>query len=222
MKQEREKRQFRLNGKDRIVAYILLAMTVLTLALAGLSALGYRLVPGNIYILLPTATLLLLLGWGMSALWRRMKPGTARKVVGALLIMLMVLLLMLAMTYGSLFSGLTIPKQYAVVSDNGHSLVVMRSLDADKDRIEARHAARLAADPEGNQEYTAEDWGYTYTAYARALLGLFYKSDSLLEGEVHIGFASKAELMVEWTDDTAHFFIKNPEVGDDGEMRARA
>ena len=51
---------------------------------------------------------------------------------------------------------------------------------------------------------------------------LFYHPDSLLEGEVHIGYASKAELMVEWEDDVGHFFIKNPEIGDEGEMRARS
>ena len=68
---------------------------------------------------------------------------------------------------------------------------------------------------------TAEDWGYTYTAYKPALMGLFYRPDTLLEGEVHIGYVSKAELMVEWEDDVGHFFIKNPQIGDEGEMRAR-
>ena len=222
MKQDSDKKRFRLTGGDRIVAIVILVLTVLTLVLSVVNALGFRLVVGEIYIILPMAALLLLLGWGMSALWRKMKQSVFRKVVGAVLILVMVLLLMLAMTYGSLYSGLAIPKKYAVVSEDGHSLVVMRALDPDQTRIDARHASRLAADPEGNPDITAEDWGYTYTAYARALMGLFYRADSLLEGEVHIGFASKAELMVEWTGDEGHFFIKNPEPGDEGEMRAMA
>lgn len=222
MTQKTVKKRFRLTGKDRIVAIVILVLAVLTVALSGLSALGYNLVFSEAYFFLPIATLLTLIGWGASALWRRMKQGIARKIVGGALILVMVLLAMLAMTYGSLFSGLTMPKKYAVVSNDGHSLLVMRVLDPDKDRIDARRAARLAADPEGSQDITAEDWGYTYTAYARALVGLFYKPKSLIEGEVHIGYASKAELMVEWTDDVGHFFIKDPEVGDEGEMRAKA
>lgn len=216
------KHRFTLTGGDRIVFFLLLALVAVTLALAGLNALGLRLVFGELYMFLPLMALFLLLGWGLSALWRKITGNIARKAVGALMVVLMAVVVTLALTYASLFANLTVPKEYAVVTDNGHSLIVLRALDPDEDRIDLRHAARLEADPEGSQEIVAEDWGYTYTAYARALLGLFYRPDSLLEGEVHIGYASKAELMVEWTDDVGHFFIKNPEVGDDGEMRAKA
>lgn len=221
MTENRRARRPRLGCGDRIVIYILLALMAASLVTAGLNALNLRLVAGEIYLLLPMAALLLLIGWGLSALWRRIKKDVARKVVGGVLVVLMALLLMLALTYTSVFAGMNIPQKYAVVSDDGHSLVVMRALDPDEGRIEVRHAARLEADPDGDPEMTAEDWGFTYTAYAPAGMGLFYRPDSLLEGEVHIGYGSKAELMVEWEDGVGHFFIKNPEVGDEGEMRAQ-
>lgn len=222
MSEKKDARRLRLTGGDRIVAYVLLGLLVVTLAATVLNMLNLRLVAGEIYLFLPMIALLLLLGWGVSALWRRIKNKTARRIVGAVLIVVMALLLMLTMTYTSVFAGMNIPRKYAVVSDSGHSLVVMRTLDTDEARIAQRHEARLAADPDGDQGMIAEDFGFVYTAYAPAVMGLFYKPDTLIEGEVHIGYASKAELMVEWEDDVGHFFIKNPETGDEGEMRARS
>jgi len=211
----------RLTGGDRIVAWTLMVMVALTIALVVLNALNLRLVAGELYLFLPMMVLLLLIGWGGSALWRRMRPGTVRKVVGAVLIAAMALVVMLALSFTTMFAGINVPRKYITLTNEGHSLVVLRALDSDQTRIDARYAARREADPESNPEMTAEDWGYTYTAYKPALLGLFYKPDTLLEGEVHIGYVSKAELMVEWEDDVGHFFIKNPQAGDEGEMRAR-
>ena len=221
MSEKKNTRRLRLTGGDRIVAYVLLGLLVVTVAATVLNMLNLRLTAGEIYLFLPMIALLLLLGWGLSALWRRIKSKTARRVVGAVMVVAMALLLMLSLTYTSVFAGMNVPRKYAVVSENGHSLVVMRTLDTDEARIAERHAARLAADPDGDQNMTAEDFGYVYTAYAPAVMGLFYRPDTLIEGEVHIGYASKAELMVEWEDDVGHFFIKNPETGDAGEMRAR-
>ena len=76
----------RLTGGDRIVAWTLLVMVVLTIVLVVLNALNLRLVAGELYLFLPMMVLLLLIGWGGSALWRRMRPGGLRKVVGAVLI----------------------------------------------------------------------------------------------------------------------------------------
>lgn len=222
MTETKNTRRPRLTRGDRIVICVLLVMAVFTLVLYGLNALDLRLISGELYLILPILTLLLMIGWGMSALWRRMKPGVARKAVGAVLVIVMALLVMLAMTFASVFTGMNVPGRYAVMSDEeGHTLVVMRGLDPDEDRMKARHEARLAADPEGSPEMTAEDWGFTYTAYAPAGMGLFYRPSTLLDGEVHIGYASKAELMMEWSDGVGHFFIKNPEIGDGGEMHAR-
>ena len=215
------KKRFRLTGGDRIVAWVLLAMLVATVLLVVLNMLNLRLVAGELYLFLPIMAALMLIGWGGSALWRRIRPGGVRKVVGAVLIAAMALVVMLALSFTTMFAGINVPRKYVTMTNEGHSLVVLRALDSDQTRIEARYAARREADPESNPEMTAEDWGYTYTAYKPALMGLFYRPDTLLEGEVHIGYVSKAELMVEWEDDVGHFFIKNPETGDEGEMRAK-
>lgn len=221
MTQTEQGRRPRLGRGDRIVVGILIALVVITMALSGLSALNLRLMTGELYVFLPLMTLLILLGWGLSAVWRRIKKDVVRKAVGIVMVMLMALLLMLALSFASVLSGMNLPSRYVELTNEGHRVVVMRALDPDEGRINARREARLVADPEGSQEMTTEDWGFTYTAYAPAGLGLFYRTDTLLDGEVHIGYASKAELMVEWSDDIAHFFIKNPEIGDDGEMHAR-
>ena len=221
MSEKKNARRPRLGRKDRIVVYLLIALMVITLLLSGLNALNLRLTAGEIYLIFPLLILLLLLGWGLSAIWRRIKNDVARKAVGAVMVLVMILLVLLTLTFTSVFAGMNIPREYAVMSDGTHKLVVMRALDADEARVNARHAARLAADPEGNPEMIADDWGFTYTAYAPAVMGLFYRPDTLIEGEVHIGYASKAELMMDWEDGVGHFYIKNPEVGDDGEMRAR-
>ena len=135
------------------------------------------------------------------------------------------LLTVLGLQYAGYVAGLTLPVKYAVMtSPGGGRLIVMQGLDADVDRINARRAARLAADPSGTPDYVAADWGYTYTAYAPGPLELFYRPDTLIEGAVHIGYASAGELMLEWEDGdrVGHFYIKNPDASDAGEMRARA
>ena len=218
---EKTNKRRRLTGGDRIVAFLALALIVLTLALALLNALNLRLVAGELYVFLPIMLALLLVGWGLSALWRRIRPGAVRKVVAVVMVLGMALLVMVTLFLTSVFAGVNIPRKYAVMTNEGHRLLVMRALDGDQTRIEQRHAARLEADADSNPDLIAEDWGYTYTAYAPAVMGIFYKPDTLLEGAVHIGYNSKAELMVEWEDDVGHFFIKNPEIGDDGEMRAK-
>lgn len=219
-----QEKSARLRPADRVVLLVLLGLAVATGLLYLLSILGLRLVSGALYILLPVLLLLTALGWGLSAIVRRFKKPVIRKVAVAVAAFIMVALTMLAAQYGSFVAGLTLPARYAVMtSPGGNRLIVMRALDADADRIEARHAARLAADPEGTQDYTAADWGYTYTAYGLGPMGLFYRPDTLIEGAVHIGYASAGELMLEWEDgDTVgRFYIKNPDPNDGGEMRAR-
>lgn len=212
---------------DKIAFWALIGLIILTLILSAVRQFaGLALVNGGLYVYLPLLTLLLAVGWGMTGIFRRLAKPVVRGVAGVVMVVVMLGLITVGMTYGGVAAGLSFPTKYVTVtSPNGlHRLLVMRGLDTDEERINARHAARLAADPEGDPGVTAEDWGYVYTAYAPGLLDLFYKADSLIDGEVHIGYASKAELMVEWEDDetVGHFYIKDPETGDDGDMRAAA
>lgn len=219
------RKKWALRPADRIVLIVLLVLAVLTMVINLLSLANLRLVPGALYVFLPLALLLVAVGWGFSALARLIRRPTLRKVVAWLLAAAMLLLALLAFQYAGVVAGLTIPSQYAVMTspEKGHKLIVMRCLDIDEARVSARREARLAADPEGSPDYTADDWGYTYTAYAVGPFGWFYKPDTLIEGAVNIGYASPGELMLEWEDDetVGHFFIKNPDPNDSGEMRAR-
>ena len=100
--------------------------------------------------------------------------------------------------------------------------MILRGLDPDEERIEARRTARLAADPESSAEIAVEDWGYNYYAFPKAL-GVFYRADAQTEGELHVGYASDATLMVEWLENesVAHFFLDNPGEQDGGDWYVR-
>lgn len=219
--------KFRFFNKtgDRIAFWASIAMVLVMVVISALRQFaGLTLVHGELYVFLPLFLILLLLGWGMSAIFRRLKNKVIRWIFGAATAIVLMALMTIAMSYGSFAASLAFPSKYVkVTAPNGqHSLMVMRRLDADDARIEARKSARLAADPASSAETTAADMGYVYTAYSTHLFDFFYKNDTLLEGEVCIGYASKAELMVEWEDaeHVGHFYVKNPEVGDGGEMRA--
>ena len=213
--------RFRLAGADRVILIVLAALLGLMVILGLLTRLGLNLIKGEVYILLPIALVLGLLGWGAYALFRRIRSGAVKFAVGALLTLVMFALLMLAMSYGSFVANLTIPQRYVELrSPSGkHTLVVLRVLDGDEARASQRQAARIEADPESDPAQIAEDWGFLYAAYPKTL-GIFYRSDADVEGEVYMGFTSKAELMAEWLEEesVAHFYVKDPGPGDGGEI----
>ena len=220
------KRIFARKG-DRIVLWVLLALVVITLILSALRQYaGLALIHGELYLYLPMLILLVLLGWGMSAIVRRLKHTVVRGIAGGVMGLVLMVLFTIGMSYGGYAAGLSFPQKYVDMRspDGKGKLTVMRELDTDEARIAARREARLAADSDGIPEAVAEDYGYRFTAYATDPLGIFYRLNTLKEGEVHIGFASAAELMVEWEEDgrVGHFYVKNPEVSDGGEMRAVA
>ena len=218
------KRRRSLTGADRLVLILMAVLAVILAVITVLSRTGLKLIRGEFYLMLPVALLLTAIAWGVSLLFRRIRRRAIRIVAGVLLAVLAFIVVVIGISYISFLATLTVPQRYnTVASDAGRRLVVMRMLDPDEARIEQRRAARLAADPEGEAGVIADDWGYVYTAYAPAA-GLFYRSDSLIEGEVHIGYASKAQLMVDWEEDgtVGRFFVKDPEAGDGGELRARA
>ena len=216
--------RFLSNTGDRFVLIALVVMVLLTLLINGLGVAGLRLVSTEVYVFLPLLIALTAAGWGVSGIIRVIHRPVLKRVVTVVLVIIMIGLVLLGMQYGSFVAGLTLPQRYAVMtSPNGqHRLIVMRQLDTDEGRVDARRAARLAEHPDSSQEYVAEDWGFVYTAYATGTMGMFYRPDTLIEGEVYIGAASQGELMLEWEDDetVGHFYVQNPGPGDGGEMRA--
>ena len=223
-KRERRFRLFSHRG-DWIVLWVLAGLFAAILLVSALRQYaGLALIQGGLYLYLPLLMVLIALGWGMSAIFRRLKRPAVRGIVGTLMVLAMLGMLVIGMSYASFAAELSFPHRYIVIGapDGVHKLTVLRMLDPDENRMEQRRAARLAENPDGADQIVAEDWGYIYTAYSTDPTGLFYKVNTCLEGEVHIGYGSAAELMVEWEDSNTvgHFFVKNPEIGDGGEMRA--
>ena len=235
------KRRFELRSSDKIVLGIIAVMIVLIIALNIMQSNGLSLINGALMLYLPVLSMFVQVGWVAYALIRRISRGTVKLIVGCLVGFAMFLVLMLGFTYVSFLANVTIPRQYTKLkSPSGeHTLVVLRILDPNEERIEQRKAARLAADPDGNQEIIAADWGYIYRAYPQGFLGLFYRSNADVEGEVYLtyrdGIAHIAEegetaepepigaMMLEWLDDgnTAHFYVDNPGVAEGGECFVR-
>ena len=212
---------------DRVIFGLLGAVTLITAVVAGLNRWAHlSLINSALYIVLPAIILFGLLAWGVYALVRRIQKKMLKLVVGSAAGMAMFLLFIVLVLYGSVFINITMPQKFATVkSDNpdAAALVIMRMLDGNQERIEARRTARLAADPEGDPEIAVEDWGFIYTAY-RQVGPFFYRLDTPREGEVCIGYESPSQLMLDWQDDgmTARFFAENPGPGDGGEMTVSA
>ena len=217
------RRRFQLRGIDRVIVVALAVLALATIAVTLCRSNGLYLIRSELYFFLPLFILMIAVGWGVLALVRLIRHRVVRIVVGLAAALLFFLGATVAMSYGSFIISLSMPLRSATVSteDRAHSLVVMRELDSDEERLEIRRAARVAADPEADPEVAADDFGYIYTAY-KPVWRYFYKADTLIEGEVNIGYASEANLMVEWEEEgtVGHFFVENPGPGDGGEMRA--
>ena len=217
-------RKLNLTPGDRTVGIIFLALLALTAVLTVLGNLKISLVRGEILLFMPFLLICLLLGWGVSVIVRRIKRPVLKTVVGVALGLVLAFVAMLGFSYVSFVATLSIPQPYnTLVSPSGaHRLVVLRTLDADEERVQAHAAARQAADPESSPDVIAEDYFYSYTAYP-TLAHFFYKSDADVEGAVITSYVNGATLMVEWSDDEseAHFFAAEPGVGEGGDLYVR-
>ena len=211
----------RLGAGDRFVIATLGVLVVIAVALAALRSAHILPLHGEIVLFLPILIVLLLLGWGASALFRRVRGRTARVLVGVGLGLLLFVLVTVAFTYVSFIATVSLPRPYTTLTSpsGGRKLAVLRSLDTDEARIGARKAARLAGDPDGDPDTIVDDWGYVYAAYPR-VARFFYRNDVDAQGEVVIGYTSDATLMVEWAEGEtqARFYADNPGVADGGEL----
>ena len=232
-------RRFSMRRSDKVVLAVLGVLVLLIIALNILQRCGLSLVNGALMLYLPVLALLTLVGWGGYVLFRRIPNRTVKLVVGGVLGIVLLAVVVLGFTYISFVASIGVPHKYRtlVSPTGGRRLVVLRTLDSDEDRIMQRKAARLAADPEGDPEMTAADWGYVYRAYPEALLGLFYRSDADVEGEVYLNYRDGiapatgedgtagpiGTMMLEWLEDdtVAHFYVENAGVAEGGECTVR-
>lgn len=219
MENEKKRLRFEFRKSDKILLGVLLALSLATVALTVARKFGLELIIGAVYLYLPLLILATAVGWGLYALIRRIRKNGVRLAVTLGASLVGFLAVVLAFSFIGYMANINLPQSYATLaSPGGRRLVVLRSYELpDDEHIARRQAARLEADPEAEADLVAADWGFSYAAYPR-VLNIFYRSDADVEGEVHLGYATAATMMVEWPDgDTAHFYVQDPEPGDDGE-----
>lgn len=201
--------------------FALLFFGLLIVLLTFIGIMGWR---GYVMIDMGTEYLLfglLIVGaliFGLASLIKRMMHRTSRIVAGIFggLVILVVAVAMLALF--TFMLKVNTPAQYTTLtSPGGKKAVVMREWDLEGETVKARMDARLEKDPEGADEMTQEDMGYSYFAAPR-VLGVFYDSDARSEGRLAIGVMSNARLMHIWEGETLKMYIENPEPGDQGEI----
>lgn len=243
-REQTTKKRFALGTADKAFLTVVGALVLAAVVLGILSRCGLTPIHNAILFYIPLLAVFVLVGWGILALVRRVTNRTVRMVLGIGLPLVLMLVLLVAVTYASYMAYYAMPQRFTtVVSPSGaHKAVVMRAIDPDEDRLNARRAARLAADPDGDPETTIADWGFVYRAYPQ-VLGLFYKSNADVQGEVLLGVdaatvapqdaatlaalqsaqAARGTLMVDWLEEetVARFFVDHPGVAEGGECRVR-
>lgn len=237
-----EKKRLSLRQSDKVILIVLAVLIVATIAVNVLYRCGLSLINGALMLYLPLLSLAVLVGWGGYALIRRIKKRVVKTAVASVSVLLMLLAVALLFSYVSYMAYYTIPQRYSTVAspDGTRKLVVLRTFDLDSERSDARRAARLADDPEGDPELTAEDVVVAYQAYPQ-VLNLFYRNNADVEGEVYLAYGAPAAaetaegeseatepaphgtLMLEWLDDnaTAHFYANDPGVSEGGDCYVR-
>lgn len=229
------KRRFALGMVDKVLLGILALLAVVIIALGILQRAGLSLINGTLMLQLPVLAVTVLVCWGGYALVRRIRNRTVKIVVGSVAVLLLCLALVLVSSYISFIGAITVPQRYATLKSpsGARQVVVLRTLDGDDERLEARRTARLTADPDGDPEFVIQDWGYMYKAWPKAW-GPFYRSKADVQGEVYLTFDGATEtsgeegeavqlprgtLMVEWLDDeaAARFYVQEPGPGEGGE-----
>lgn len=243
-----EKTRSPMKTSTKVLLIIVGILVVVIVALGILERCGIMPVDGEIVLYVPLLAVFVLLGWGVYALVGRIDKRGVKVAVGVGLSILLMVVLMIAFSYISYMGFYALPHRYSTVAapSGARKLVVMRAFDTDEGRMEQRRSARLEADPDGEAEFTLQDWGYIYKAYPR-VAKWFYRTNADVEGEVYLpvddaivtrgdqtvettdGEAPQEDqsghstLMVEWLEDeaVAHFFAQDPGPGDGGDCYVR-
>ena len=217
-------RRFEFTTVDKIALIVVVGALVVLAALNIMGMRGLTLIRGEILYFVGLLIPLTLAVWGIYRLIIRLKTPRGKLIAGGALGMVLMLVFTLGMSMVSVMATMAIPQRYAMVTSptGKHRLVVMRLLDQDDERMQARREARLAEDPGGSTDTQITDYGYQYLAFP-PVLRFFYRSNADVEGLLCLSYGHDTKLMVEWLDDedTAHFFIDEPGPGDEGEFTVR-
>lgn len=221
-----EKRRFRLGKWDAILLGVAGVLMLVSVAMSIMQRNGLAPVSGALLLYPPVFALAVLLAWGILALRRAIKKPMIRRIVTVALAVLLLFGFVQVMTYARYVNTISVPHRYSTITSpsGARQLVVMRVLEGDEARVEARRAARYAADPDSGEAIAVEDLCYVYAAYPPALGGFFYHSDADVEGEIRLAYGSgDGTMMVEWLEDetVAHFYVQDPGVSEGGDLTVR-
>lgn len=221
MNENKAKLKIRLNTVDKVILIVLIVLMVLMAAVSIMSRFGLMLINGSLYILGAFAGLVILLGWGGYVLVRVFKKRSTRLVMGTLVSVVIFLLTVVGVSFITMFSAISIPSEFDTVVNGDRKVVILKGYDIDEERMALRFNERAKQNPGVEITESPEDYGFCYYAFPKAM-GIFYRADADVEGEVYIGQNSQARLMIEWTDEnTAHLFVDNPGIADGGDWYLR-
>ena len=207
--EKKSKARLRLSTVDKVILIVLTVLMLLMAVVSIMNRFGYTLINGSLYIFAAFAGLDILLGWGGYALVRRFKNRTTRLMIGTLVSVVIFLLSVISVTFISMFSAVSIPVEFDTIVNGDKKVVILKGYDVDEERMKLRLNERAKQNPDAEVVESAEDYGYCYYAYPKAL-GFFYRVDAETEGEVYMDQNSEATLMIEWPDEnTAHLFVEN-------------
>lgn len=217
MNENKAKLKIRLNTVDKVILIVLIVLMALMATVSIMSRFGLMLINGSLYILGAFAGLVILLGWGGYVLVRVFKKRSTRLVMGTLVSVVIFLLTVIGISFITMFSAISIPSEFDTVVNGDRKVVILKGYDIDEERMALRFNERAKQNPGVEITESPEDYGFCYYAFPKAM-GIFYRADADVEGEVYIGQNSQARLMIEWTDEnTAHLFVDNPGIADGGD-----
>lgn len=212
---ERERKPFR-GVKLFLMGYFLLLILVLT-GIGIMNWLGYGIIDVSMEYAL--FGLLLCSALIAGAVWivRRIQSKGIRIVVGALCTLVILALALAMMSAFSLILVARTPLQYTqLTSPEGRTVVVLRQMSVNGDRIVERLEARGAGQDADAAKF--EDLGYSYSAHPR-VAHFFYNRKIQATGALEIGCASDAQLMYEWPEENVlYLYVDAPQPGDGGEL----
>jgi len=222
MKEEKKSRlKLRLNTVDKVILIVLTVLMVVMAIVSVMSRFGLMLINSSLYIMGAFTGLVILMGWGGYAIVRLFKTKTARMLMGTLASVVIFLVVVIGVAFITMFTTIAIPTEFDVVAHGDREVVILKGYDVDEERMNLRFNERAKQNPDTEIEPSVEDYGFCYYAYPRTL-GIFYRVDADVEGEVYTGQASEATLMIEWIDEnTAHLFVENPGVAEGGDWYLR-
>lgn len=201
-----------LSPFSKIMLVLVLVMAAALLILTLLQNNGKTLIYTGAYAYLPIGIVLSLAVWGIYGICGKIRNGTAKKLVGIALGVILVVLFVRVYTVANAFLAYQGSKLAELTNANGNSVFLIRGYYYDEDRYNRRSQDDPGRATEEN------DLMYAYRAYP--VKWKWFMDTSKDSPFVYIAVDSKAKLMQKWNDDGTEIrlYIEGAEEDDRGEI----